>query len=124
MNYEVGQRVWIKSLNRGAEGEATVVKVGRSLLHVQGKWGTPAAYRIKDGVRNDRYEHEWILTDAQMAALEREGAVGDRLKRHRIRLETGHSINLETQEQIADLLDASAVPVAPTPTPPTHRRTP
>lgn len=39
-----------------------VLKVGRKLVTLEGRWGRPETYRIEDGVRNDNYEHSWFRT--------------------------------------------------------------
>lgn len=107
--YEVGQHVWVRSQNRRAEGEGTVVKVGRTLVYVQGQWGTPVAFRIETGVVNDKYGHEWVLTDAEMAEAERRAAVDARWKTHGLRMEYGQrATSIDVMEAIADLLDGGA----------------
>jgi hypothetical protein len=104
--FEVGQHVWIRSVNRNMSGEGTVAKVGRSLVYVQGQWGTPVAYRIDTGIANDKYGHE---PDDEMAEVDRRTAVEGRWKTHGLRREYGHGqLPVDVMEAIADLLDGAA----------------
>jgi hypothetical protein len=62
-DWPVGARVWIRSVNRRADEEGTIVKVGRTLVHVKGRWET-RRYRIDTGVISDGYGHDSIETNA------------------------------------------------------------
>lgn len=103
--YEVGQHVYIRSVNRAQNAEGTVAKVGRTLVYVQGPWGTPTAYRIETGVANNQFGHEHILTDDEMAAADRMSEVHKRWSAHGLRFDYGKRASVEVMEAIADLLD-------------------
>lgn len=81
--YHVGQELWIDSVNnrRGDEGmtRAKVAKVGRTLVHVETRWGT-TAFRMETGHANDAYGHEFLMTDAQVADRRRRAVAQQRLR--------------------------------------------
>lgn len=45
--------------------EETVVKVGRTLIHIEAWGDRTLTYRIADGIRNDNYGHSWLMTREQ-----------------------------------------------------------
>lgn len=65
--FYVGQKVVITGANRREPSEGVVTKIGRKLVTVrEGSW-REKQYRIEDGVRNDAYGHDAILTQEEFA---------------------------------------------------------
>jgi hypothetical protein len=66
--------------------EVTVVKVGRTLLHIPGVESQPDgktfAYRIEDGYRNDNYRHTQLMTREAWEDENRRASLWDRLREH------------------------------------------
>lgn len=85
--YVVGQTVYVSSVNRSRDTEATVTKVGRTLVHVQGPYGRPLAFRIETGVVNDGHGHESILTADELADRNERIDLGARLRQAHLSLE-------------------------------------
>lgn len=72
--FEVGQTVIVTDVNYKGFKEATVTKVGSKLVYVdRDVYGREnSAFRIQDGLRNDKYQHGRIQTvDAFREAQER-----------------------------------------------------
>lgn len=71
-DWPVGDRVWIRSVNRrySPDEEATIVKVGRTLVHVENRWRQVFKFRIENGVVADNYGHESIETGTMRAERE------------------------------------------------------
>ncbi|ONK10349.1 hypothetical protein [Streptomyces sp. MP131-18] len=72
--------------------EVTVVKVGRTLVHVR-KYGRPMPFRMSDGGLNERMfgYGMWLTTPEIEAERERAAALEDRLKEFGIALRFGYS---------------------------------
>ena len=90
--YHVGQEVYILNINsRVKDGElpevGEVVKVGRTLVTVKSKlydWAREEQYRMRDGVKNDRYEHGWIRTIPEYEEWQHRNDLKVQLKAHGI----------------------------------------
>lgn len=105
--YHVGQTLIRRDVNEGRQGgpqQVTVTRVGRKLVYVE-HHRREEAYRIEDGVRNDKWEHAWLQTPEEYAESNRRSAIETRLlDDHRM---TGWPtyVGTDTLEQIADMLD-------------------
>lgn len=110
-----GQTVIRRDVNENRYGgptEVTVVKVGRTLVHVtgRGRYGRTETFRIEDGRANDNYGHGWIQTQDEHAEEKWRDAQIARLTAHHLRFDAGayaRAVPTYTLRQIADLLDAA-----------------
>jgi predicted metalloprotease with PDZ domain len=77
--FEVGQKVLIVGVNRRGPEEATVIKVGRKLVTVHGKYMRDEVYRMSDGAKNDAYRHDRIITVEEFEEQQIRKALAKRL---------------------------------------------
>lgn len=109
--YEVGQRVWIHSMNsRGREPvSANVVKVGRTLVTVDCDWygGTrPSTFRIETGRQNDQFEHQWIVTEEEQVENDRRSIPLAYLREKRVHELDHLGLSADALEQIVAVIGA------------------
>lgn len=104
--YEVGQTVIITDVNAKGTVEATVTKVGRTLVYVDGDHyrRENSAYRIDTGVRNDAYQHSRIWLPEEWAEHQERGAMTTVLREWGIVLERGNKLSIEQIRQIAKVV--------------------
>lgn len=113
--WSVGQRVYRRDVNENRLRDpafippvVTVVKVGRTLVHVE-EYGRQMAYGKDDGRRRDAYGHSWLQTFGEFAEEVRVTAALDRLKRHDLEF-VRRQTNLTAAQidALADMLDTFA----------------
>lgn len=108
--YEVGQEVRrFETYARVRDTEGTpgkVVKVGRSLVHVEFSGWHVEAYRIDTGVINDSYGHTHILTLPELADWNRRAAALAVLDRGGLRFKSSSTNGNYTTDQLEILAQA------------------
>jgi hypothetical protein len=112
-----GDRVQVFDVNGPRRGmpkggwDGTVVKVGRTLIHVDypgGRWGKPTPFRLEDGSRaNDDYGHQHIRTVEQAAEEAHRSELAARLRAGGVDLSYRRAFTIETLEALVAALDAT-----------------
>lgn len=83
----------------------TVVKVGRTLAHIDYEGARETqTFRLNDGRRNDDYAHRYFLTLAEAAERDRIGAADETLRAHGVELSYRRTFTLEQREALADVV--------------------
>jgi hypothetical protein len=89
--------------------EVTVVKVGRTLLHIpvseRSPEGKTLAYRIENGVRNDNYGHTQVMTREDYEAEKSRESLEESLRRHGIEAWRGGPKPIAVLEALLDVME-------------------
>lgn len=105
--YQVGQTVWVVSVNRKAS-EAVVSRVGRKLVYVE-QYRREVAYRISDGVANDDYGHEHLETPGQYESRALRKDLLTRLQVHGFDVKTHAKVDTALLGAVVEHLDSMRI---------------
>lgn len=105
----VGDAVQLNSGYRRTT-EGTVVKIGRTLVHIDNGYGRVDTYRL-DGRRRDGYPGGF-RTLARVADDERRAAMIERLRGHGVEIRLGYAVDWSTAQLVALALSIEQVKAA------------
>lgn len=92
--------------------EVTVVKVGRTLLHIpvseQSPEGKTLTYRIENGVRADNYGHTQLMTREAYEAEKSREPLEEALRRHGVEVWRGGPKPIAVLEALLDVMEKHA----------------
>lgn len=104
--FKVGDTVIVTDVNYKGFKEATVTKVGRSLVYVDkdiyGRGNS--AYRLDSGVRNGSYQHGRIWTVEDYRENTRRGAIISILRDSGFHIDRNSGFSTEVLEKISEII--------------------
>lgn len=99
---KVGDEVVLRDVNRREPATVRVTRIGRKLIYVR-HYGRELAFRLEDGVANDRYGHASLRThEEEQACVERDYLITE-LRRHGVEV-TGLLARGLTNDQLGRIL--------------------
>lgn len=105
----VGSTPFSEKRKRAPE-EREVVKVGRTLLHVDtpdASYPSPSTYRIENGRANDGYGHSSICTRDEYEHEQRQAEAAEEMHRLGVEVRLGRRLTLEQTEAVVAALRAT-----------------